>query len=114
MYVVCVRTCVYCLTIGTHYKYSYGDITEMIRNAKSFVTSVLSAPVPAPPHTHPHTSTWLTQLTDVWLVHALYARGVAGLSVIVYGSTSPWYECLLLAMEAASVTTIEVYRTSSK
>ncbi len=80
----------------------------MIEQAKSFVSNVLRTPPPGPPRTHPHTSTWLTQLTDVWLVHALHRHGVAGLKVAVYGSTSPWYECILLALGAHSVTTIEV------
>ncbi len=80
----------------------------MIVQAKTFVSRVLDTPPPPPPLTHPHTSTWLTQLTDIWLVHALHRYRVAGLSVCVYGSTSPWYESLLLAMGAASVTTIEV------
>ncbi len=80
----------------------------MITQAKTFVSRVLDTPPPPPPLTHPHTSTWLTQLTDIWLVHALHRYRVAGLSVCVYGSTSPWYESLLLAMGAASVTTIEV------
>ncbi len=81
----------------------------MISQTKTFVISVLKLPSPPPPPTHPHTSTWLTQLTDVWLVHALHRHGVIDMSVVVYGSTSPWYECLLLAMGAHSVTTIEVY-----
>ena len=94
------------LILGTHYKYSYEDISDMIADAQQVVASVLSTPLPPPPRMH--TPTWLTQLTDVWLIHSLAVHGVSGLRVVVFGSTSPWYESLLLAMGALSVTTIEV------
>ena len=93
---------------GTHYKYSQEDISQLISEGKDFVAKVLSSPVPPPPHSPPHSSTWATQLTDVWLVHALNKYSSTGSSVVVFGSTSPWYEALCLAMGAGHVTTIEV------
>lgn len=93
---------------GTHYKYSYEDVSNMIDHAKKIVANILSTSLPSPPQGHaPHAFTWLKQLTDVWLVHSLHTHGVAGMRVVVFGSTSPWYESLVLAMGALSVTTIE-------
>ena len=68
---------------GTHYKYSYEDITQLTAQAEQLVTKVQSLPLPPPPlPSHPHSSTWLTQLTDIWLVHALTQYVIKGKQVV--------------------------------
>ena len=70
------------LLAGTHYKYSQTDIEELIRQAELFISQALSIPTPPPPpHTLSH-STWSTQLSDIWLVHALHHHPVTGHAVV--------------------------------
>ena len=72
---------------GTHYKYSSKDITELIAEAEQFIAEVLSFPLPSPPHAITH-STWVSQLTDIWLVHALQTHTVTGKRVVSRLSSS--------------------------
>jgi hypothetical protein len=46
---------------------------------------------------------------EQWVVEALRAheQDVKGSHALVFGSMEPWYECMLLAAGAASVTTVE-------
>ena len=68
---------------GTHYQFSFEDITDMIGHTRSFVSMVLSKPhPPSPPTTLPSSSAWLTQLTDAWLVHALNKYSVRNKRVV--------------------------------
>lgn len=74
---------------GTHYKYSLTDIQDLIQQAEVFIQHALSQPPPHPPHSISHV-TWRTQLTDLWLVHALSHYPVAGQNVVFHIITSHW------------------------
>ena len=66
---------------GTHYKYSQEEIEQLVQQAQRFIQHALSLPPPLPPRSISH-STWRTQLSDIWLVHALSRHPVAGQSVV--------------------------------
>lgn len=57
------------------------DIEQLIQQAKEFITHALSISPPSPPHTLSHT-TWSTQLSDIWLVHALHHHPITSHSVV--------------------------------
>lgn len=67
---------------GTHYKFSYEDITSLIKQAQHFIEKVSLMPIPSAPIVLSSSVTWLTQLTDIWLVHALHKYPVSGLNVV--------------------------------
>jgi hypothetical protein len=67
---------------GTHYKYSLKDIEHLVQQAEVFITHALTVPPPSPPPTISHT-TWRTQVSDIWLVHALSHHPVAGHNVVM-------------------------------
>lgn len=91
---------------GTHYKFSRIDVEARISQARSIVREVLRNPPPNPPSAISH-GMWMSQLTDLWLIHALDRYGVEKKDIVVFGSTSPWYESLVLSMGAQSVTVVE-------
>ena len=79
----CTCTCnIVHLYAGTHYKFSYEDIDALISQARQFVKKALSMPLPHAPVIVSSSVTWLTQLTDIWLVHALDKYPVAGQMVV--------------------------------
>lgn len=67
---------------GTHYKYSHDDITGLISQAQQFINSASSLPTPRAPAKISSSITWLTQLSDIWLVKALKQYPIAGLHVV--------------------------------
>ena len=67
---------------GTHYKFSYEDINSLIQQAHCFIEKALVTPLPNAPAVMSSSVSWLTQLTDVWLVHALHQHPVSGLNVV--------------------------------
>ena len=69
------------MTAGTHYKYSLTDLRELTEQAQVFLKKALSLPPPSPPRTI-SPSTWRTQLSDIWLVHALHHYPLTGHSVV--------------------------------
>ena len=99
------------LLVGTHYKYSREDIEKLISQAKSIVRDALRNPLPNAPSAITR-GMWMSQLTDLWLIHALDHYGVERKNIVsifpccyfeshvtttlqvVFGSTSPWYESL--------------------
>lgn len=67
---------------GTHYKFSYEDITALIQQAQHFIEKALSSPMPGAPVTLSPSITWLTQLSDIWLVNALQKYPITGFNVV--------------------------------
>ena len=65
-----------------HYKFSYEDIASLIQQAQHFIEKVSLMPIPSAPVVLSSSVTWLTQLTDIWLVHALHKYPVSGLNVV--------------------------------
>ena len=61
--------------LGTHYKFSRKDVEARISQARSIVREVLRNPPPNPPSAISH-GMWMSQLTDLWLIHALDRYGV--------------------------------------
>jgi hypothetical protein len=78
---------------GSHYKYPRRDIDHMIKGA----TQTLAG------------RTRGGRKNDHWIIDALktHAESVKGADVLIYGSMEPWYEALMIAMDAGSVTTVE-------
>ena len=74
-------TLIYSMYIGTHYKYSEDELLELVEQAGTFIKHALSLPPPSPPSTLSH-STWQHQVSDIWLVHALFRHSVVGQSVV--------------------------------
>ena len=70
------------LHVGTHYKYSYDDITGLIEQAERFIEQASSLPTPTAPAIISSSVTWLTQLSDLWLVKALQKYPINGLHVV--------------------------------
>lgn len=63
--------------------FSFEDIEGLISQAGNFAERVLSMPhPPSPPISLPASTSWLTQLTDAWLVHALKAHPIQGKEVV--------------------------------
>ena len=50
---------------------------ELVLQARKFVDQALDVPPPPPPRSLSH-STWSSQLSDLWLVHALHRYPVTG------------------------------------
>ena len=69
-------------TLGTHYKYSHDDITGLIEQAQRFIERASSLPTPSAPAVISSSVTWLTQLSDIWLVKALLKYPITGLHVV--------------------------------
>ena len=67
---------------GTHYKYSSDDIADLMSQASQLIEKALSISLPPPPPTLPPSSTWLSQLSDIWLIHALHKYSVQGKNVV--------------------------------
>ena len=85
-----LHTCTHTHTCsGTHYKFSRTDISELVSQAEGFIAEVLPLPLPPPPHTIAH-STWMVQLSDIWLVHALSKYPVKGKDVVREGLGRGW------------------------
>ena len=68
--------------IGTHYKYSHDDITGLIEQARRFIERASSLPTPSAPAIISSSVTWLTQLSDLWLVKALQNYPISGVHVV--------------------------------
>lgn len=68
--------------IGTHYKYSHDDITGLIEQARRFIERASTLPTPNAPAIISSSVTWLTQLSDIWLVKALQKYPITGLHVV--------------------------------
>ena len=68
--------------LGTHYKYSYDDITTLMEQAQRFAEQASSLPTPSAPGIISSSVTWLTQLSDLWLVKALQNYPINGLHVV--------------------------------
>ena len=75
---------------GTHYIYGREDIQQ-------FIKSTLP----------PFLNYKQLSMSQVFLLQALAKHSLTGKHVVIFGSTSPWYEALVLARGAAHVTTIE-------
>ncbi len=67
---------------GTHYKYPSSDISAMISQAIQFVQKAHEYPSPPPPPPSIDRTLWMSQLTDLWLVHALGAYPLTGKTVV--------------------------------
>jgi hypothetical protein len=78
---------------GSHYKYPRRDIDHMIKGAEQSLAG----------------RTRGGRKNDHWIIDALKAhkQTVEGADVLIYGSMEPWYEALMIAMGAGSVTTVE-------
>ena len=66
---------------GTHYQFSSDDIAKMMSEANKLIEKALSIPLPPPPPLL-RSSTWLSQLTDIWLIHTLHRYSVQGKHVV--------------------------------
>lgn len=77
---------------GSHYKYPRRDIDHMIKGAAAALGSTRGG-----------------RKNDHWIADALKANRdiIKGGDVLIYGSMEPWYEAMMIAMEAKSVTTVE-------
>ena len=67
--------------IGTHYQFSSEDIAKMMSEASKLIEKALSIPLPPPPPLL-RSSTWLSQLADIWLIHTLHKYSVQGKHVV--------------------------------
>ena len=78
---------------GSHYKYPRRDIDHMVKGAAQALSG----------------QTRGGRKNDHWIIDALkmHAESVKGADVLIYGSMEPWYEALMIAMHAGSVTTVE-------
>ena len=81
---------------GSHYKYPRRDIDHMVKGAAQTLSG----------------RTRGGRKNDHWIIDALktHAESVKGADVLIYGSMEPWYEALMIAMDAGSVTTVEYNR----
>ena len=70
------------ISLGTHYKYSRDDITALMEQAQRFAERASSLPTPSAPAIISSSVTWLTQLSDLWLVKALQNYPINGLHVV--------------------------------
>lgn len=61
--------------LGTHYKFLRKDVEALITQARSIVRDALRNPPPNAPSAIAH-GMWMSQLTDIWLIHALDRYGV--------------------------------------
>ena len=66
---------------GTHYQYSSDDIAKMMSEASKLIEKALSISLPPPPPLL-RSSTWLSQLTDIWLIHTLHKYSVQDKHVV--------------------------------
>jgi hypothetical protein len=78
---------------GSHYKYPRHDIDYMVGAAKKTLSSGGRG----------------GRKNERWVVEALHTHteAIKGANALVFGSMEPWYEAMLLAAGAASVTTVE-------
>ena len=81
---------------GSHYKYPRRDIDYMIQSAQRTLA----------------TGGRGGRKNERWVVEALssQANTIEGARALVFGSMEPWYEAMLLAAGAQSVTTVEYNR----
>ena len=66
---------------GTHYQYSSDDIAKMMSEASKLIEKALSISLPPPPPLL-RSSTWLSQLTDIWIIHTLHKYSVQDKHVV--------------------------------
>ncbi len=88
----------YSIFAGTHYKYSHEDIDNMIKDVTSFINRTLqiSPPMPPSPGSSSHvrsSNIWSSQITDLWLVHALEQYPVKGHDVASHSITTLDFQC---------------------
>lgn len=78
---------------GSHYKYPRRDIDHMVKGAAQTLAGRSRG----------------GRKNDHWIIDALkiHAGSVKGADILIYGSMEPWYEALMIAMDASSVTTVE-------
>lgn len=66
--------------LGTHFKFSFDEITEMVKQAEAMRQLVSSAGVPPPPVRAVGNKG--TRITDLWLIHALEQHPIVDMHVV--------------------------------
>ena len=86
----------------THYAYPAAEVDIMLRSAHGMVASHSGAPRQDAPAGARSAASLLVEA----VVSTLALAGAAS-SAVVFGSQDPWAECLLLALGASAVTTVD-------
>ena len=77
--------------LGTHFKFSFDEIVEMVKQAEAMKVFVASAGVPPPPVQAVGNKG--TRITDLWLIHALEQHPIVDMNVVRMDSIL-WTECV--------------------